>query len=41
MKIWIHYFFCLGSKMYLFKCGDASKKKLKGISESFPENKQK
>ena len=33
-NIWIDDFVCLRSKMYSFKCGDDSKKKLKGISKS-------
>ena len=33
-KIWIDGFVCLRSKMYAFKCGDDSKNKLKGISQS-------
>ena len=32
IKNWIDEFICLRSKMYAFKCGDDSKKKLKGIS---------
>ena len=33
-NIWIDEFVCLGSKMYALKCGDDSKKKLKGNSKS-------
>ena len=33
-SIWIDEFVCLRSKMYLFKCGEVSKNKLKGISKS-------
>ena len=33
-KIWIAEFVCLRSEMYSFQCGDDSKNKLKGISES-------
>ena len=36
--IWIDEFVCLRSKMYSFKCGDDSKNKLKGISESQSKN---
>ena len=35
---WIDEFVCLRSKMYAFKCGDDSKKKLKGISKSQSKN---
>ena len=37
-NIWIHDFVCLRSKMCAFKCGDDSKKKLKGISKNQPKN---
>ena len=37
-KIWIDEFICLRSKMYEFKCGDDSKKKLKGICKSQSKN---
>ena len=37
-NIWIDEFVCLRSKMYAFKCGDDSKNKLKGISESQSKN---
>ena len=33
-SIWIDEFVCLRSKMHSFKCGEHSKKKLKGISKS-------
>ena len=33
-NIWIDEFSCLRSKMYAFKCGDASKNKIKSISKS-------
>ena len=33
-SIWLDEFVCLRSKMYAFKCGDDSKTKLKGISQS-------
>ena len=36
--IWIDEFVCLRSEMYAFKCGDDSKKKLKGISKSQYKN---
>ena len=45
-NIWIDKFVCLRSKMHAFKCGNDSKKKLKGISKSqskhikFEENKK-
>ena len=37
-NIWIDEFVCLRSKMYAFKCGDDSQKKLKGISKSQSKN---
>ena len=37
-NIWIDEFVCLRSKMYAFKFGDDSKKKLKGISKSQSKN---
>ena len=37
-NIWIDEFVALRSKCYAFKCGDDSKKKLKGISESYSKN---
>ena len=37
-NIWIDEFICLRIKMYAFKCGDDSKKKLKGISKSQSKN---
>ena len=37
-NIWIDEFVCLRSKMYAFKCGGDSKKKLKGISKSQSKN---
>ena len=37
-NIWIDDFICLRSKCYAFKCGDDSKKKLKGISKSQSKN---
>ena len=37
-NIWIDEFICLRSKMYVFKCGNDSKNKLKGISESQSKN---
>ena len=36
--LWIDEFVALRSKCYAFKCGDDSKKKLKGISKSYSEN---
>ena len=35
---WIDEFICLRSKLYAFKCGGDSKKKLKGISKSQSKN---
>ena len=37
-NIWINEFVALRSKCYSFKCGDKSKKKLKGISKSQSKN---
>ena len=37
-NFWIDEFVCLRSKMYAFKCGDDSKNKLKGISNSQSKN---
>ena len=37
-NIWIDEFVCLRSKMYAFKCGNDSKNKFKGISESQSKN---
>ena len=37
-NIWIDEFVCLRSKTYVFKCGDDSKNKLKGISKSYSKN---
>ena len=37
-NIWIDEFICLRSKMYAFKCGVDSKKKLRGISKSQSKN---
>ena len=37
-NIWIDEFVVLKSKCYAFKCGNDSKNKLKGISESYPRN---
>ena len=38
INIWIDEFVCLRSKMYAFKCGNDSKKKLKGVSKSQSKN---
>ena len=35
---WIDEFVCLRSKMYVFKCGDDSKNKLKGVSKTQSKN---
>ena len=37
-SIWIDEIVCLRSKMYVFKCGDDSKIKLKGVSKPQPKN---
>ena len=37
-NIWIDEFVALGRKCYAFKCGDNSKKKLKGVSKSQSKN---
>ena len=37
-NIWIHEFVCLRSKMYVFKCGNDSRNKLKGVSTSQSKN---
>ena len=37
-NIWIDEFVCLRSKMFVFKCGDDNKNKLKGISKSQLKN---
>ena len=37
-NVWIDKFVCLRSKIYVFKCGDDSKNKLKGISKSQSKN---
>ena len=37
-NIWIDEFVCLRSKIYAFKCGDDSKNKLKGLSNSQSKN---
>ena len=37
-NIWIDEFVCLRSKMYAFKCGNDTKNKLKGVSESQSKN---
>ena len=37
-NIWIDEFVCLRSKMYAFECGNDSKNKLKGISNSQSKN---
>ena len=37
-KIWIDEFVCLRSKMSVFKCGDDSKIKLKGVPKSQSKN---